>query len=142
MANRIKFTPKAQAKFIEQLMMGDTMVEAAEEAGVHVRTVYDHKTADPDFAALVEMANEIGCEANLVPVAINRARDGWDEPVFHQGEECGTIRRFDNGLLWKIIQAKSKAYRAALPRGVDLGESILSLAEELKLARQRSGVKE
>ena len=141
MANKTKMTPKAKEKYLERLMMGDSMTEAADAIGVARQTPYTTKVEDPAFAAMVEMANEIGCETNLVPVAINRARDGWEEPVFHQGEECGTIRRFDNNLLWKLIQAKSKAYRAALPRGVDLGESILSLAEELKAARLRSGVK-
>ncbi|HVZ80317.1 MAG TPA: hypothetical protein VHE12_05870 [bacterium] len=139
MANRTKFTPKAKEKFLQCLQNGDTIVQAAEKAGVSRQTPYDHMKADAKFAEQVAMSNEIGAEAHLLPVAINRARDGWEEPVFYEGAEVGTIRRFDNNLLWKLIQAKSKRYRIPT-ESKDLGAQLIDLAEELKAGRQRAGI--
>ena len=109
-----------------------TIADIAREAGVSKTTPYRWMEEDPGFKAQVEQANEIGAECNLLPVAINRARDGWDEPVFHKGEECGMIRRFDNNLLWKLIQAKIKAYRPPTAFEVGTTEGLAAIMASIK----------
>ena len=37
-------------------------------------------------------------------VCIERATDGWLEPVFYQGKPCGVVRRFDGGLAQFLLR--------------------------------------
>jgi hypothetical protein len=36
--------------------------------------------------------------------AVERATVGWLEPVFFQGKQCGTVRRYDGGLLMFLLR--------------------------------------
>ncbi len=136
MANRTKRTPKALKKFFDELMDGASLTEAADAAGIGRRTVYDWMENDPEFEAKVAVANDIGAESSLIPVATKHAKDGWEEPVFHKGEEVGTITRYDHNLLWKLILAKSKRYRT--PLRVESEISIVEdLGEKMRKAEER-----
>lgn len=42
----------------------------------------------------------------LEATVINRGQYGWDEPVFWKGKVVGHIRRFDNKLLLRALEAK------------------------------------
>jgi len=140
MANRTKFTPNAKAKFLKLLGEGKTITESCDAVGVARQTSYDHMREDPAFQEAVDQAVEIGVESSLIPVARNRAVDGWLEPVFYEGQEVGTIRRFDNVLLWKLITAKSKRYRGGISGKTDAGDQIIDLGKELAAARARAGI--
>lgn len=35
--------------------------------------------------------------------AVRRATVGWDEPVYYQGNVCGQVRRYSDGLLMKLL---------------------------------------
>ena len=37
--------------------------------------------------------------------AVRRAKEGWLEPVFHQGIQVGTRRRYSDRLLMFLLQA-------------------------------------
>jgi hypothetical protein len=43
----------------------------------------------------------------LESVAIERAGEGWLEPVFYQGAPCGEVRRFDSGLLQFLLRGQA-----------------------------------
>ena len=45
----------------------------------------------------------------LESVAIERAGEGWLEPVFYQGAPCGEVRRFDSGLLQFLLRGQAPA---------------------------------
>lgn len=40
-----------------------------------------------------------------------RAIDGWDEPVFHNGQEVGAVRKYDSRLLIAMARANLPEYR-------------------------------
>lgn len=85
--------------------------ESAKAAGVGRVTVYDHRKRHPDFAEAWDEAKTVGADT-LEDEAVRRARDGWDEPVFYQGEHVSTIRKFSDTLLIFLLKgAKPDKYR-------------------------------
>jgi hypothetical protein len=36
---------------------------------------------------------------------VERAMEGWVEPVLYRGRVCGTIQRHSNRLLWLMLKA-------------------------------------
>ena len=75
-----------------------TIKQAAEAAGVDRTMHYHWLKQDPEYATAWERAKKAFIE-NLENEARRRAVDGWEEPVFHQGEMCGTRRKFSDTLL-------------------------------------------
>lgn len=47
----------------------------------------------------------------LVDEARRRAHDGWDEPVWHQGEQVGLVRKYDSTMLIFLIKRHFPEYR-------------------------------
>jgi hypothetical protein len=76
------------------------------------RCAYDHREADADFAAEWDDAVEEATDT-LEQEARRRALDGWDEPVFWQGAECGVVRKYSDRLLELMLRANRPKYRAS-----------------------------
>lgn len=74
-----------------------TITHAAKEAGV-VRQQHYEWLECPDYKACYDAAHAEACDV-LEQEARRRATTGWDEPVFHNGEECGVKRKFSDTLL-------------------------------------------
>lgn len=71
---------------------------SAEKAGIHRDSHLRWLGEDPDYAKRFEIAQKEAVES-LETEMIRRGRDGYLEPVFYQGEECGEIRKFSDTLL-------------------------------------------
>ena len=70
-----------------------------------------HRAADVDFAARWDEAKRIGAEA-LEDEAVRRAARGVDEPVFHQGAQVGTVRKYSDTLAIFLLKgAMPEKYR-------------------------------
>lgn len=82
--------------------------KACQSANVDRSTFYDWLKADPDYKAAFEAAQERTTRM-LEDEAFRRAFDGVDEPVFHQGQECGKIRRYSDTLLIFLLKAQNPA---------------------------------
>jgi hypothetical protein len=72
-------------------------------AGVGRTTAYMHRRSDPEFGERWKALWET-CVDDLEQSLFSRAKDGWEEPVFYQGKECGRIRKFDHRLGEFFIQ--------------------------------------
>ena len=101
-------TEKAPSKkkaeiFLSALAQYGNVTRAADEAGWN-RCLYRKRQADPAFARAWDEAAAIGVAA-LEDEARRRAYEGWDEPVWHKGEECGTVRKFSDTLLIVLLKA-------------------------------------
>ena len=92
MANRIKFTPKKQADFLDRIAGGWSITDGAKAAGVSTRTIYDHKAADSAFATALEDALEAGSDV-LEDEARRRAVDGvtQEKGIYHRGNLVGSV---------------------------------------------------
>lgn len=95
----------------EKISETGNITRACEEVGVARQTHYQWYRTDPDYAALVEAAIELGVE-RLEDEARRRAVEGWEEPVFHQGVMVDTVRKYSDTLLIFLLKgAKPKKYR-------------------------------
>jgi len=95
-------TPK-KAKFLKALCEFGNVTLAAKTAGLHRQNLYKLRSEDPDFAQAWAEAAEIGVAA-LEDEARRRAFEGWDEPVWHQGQQCGVVRKYSDTLLIFLLK--------------------------------------
>ncbi len=112
MAHMTKVTPKKKVAFCKSLVeTGGNVSKAALLIGVARQNCYVHKEADPEFAQAWDDAVEEGTE-DLEEEARRRAYKGVLEPVFHQGAECGFVRKYSNTLLIFLLKGrKPDVYR-------------------------------
>lgn len=95
----------ARDSFLAALAETGNITRSCQKAKVPRQTAYDWKHADADFAQKWEAAVELGVDA-LEDEATRRAKEGTDKPVFHQGEQCGTIREFSDTLMVCLLKAR------------------------------------
>ena len=104
-------TPKKENEFLAALAATCNVTRACEAAGLGRRTAYQWRDADPEFAARWENARRIGAEA-LEDECMRRATEGVEEPVFFQGVECGTVRKYSDTLAIFLLKgAMPEKYR-------------------------------
>jgi len=107
---QLKRLSNNQKAFLFQYARIGTVTHAAEAAGVGRRQHYDW-LKDADYAAAFEQANREACDV-LEQEARRRATEGWDEPVFHEGGQCGVKRKFSDTLLIFLMKgAMPEKYR-------------------------------
>ncbi len=92
-----------QLAFLRAFRACGIITRAAKAVGIDRTTHYDWLADDPQYRD--EFALAITQAGPAVEEEIfRRAMDGFDEPVFHQGKQCGVIRKFSDTLL--IFAAK------------------------------------
>jgi hypothetical protein len=77
--------------FLGRLAEGLTVTQAANEAGVARRTVYQHRADDPDSAHAWDDAWEQGTDT-LEAEAWRRARDGTERPIIPASRRALRLR--------------------------------------------------
>ena len=104
-------TPENERAFLAALATTCSVTKACELTGLPRPTVYGWRAADADFAARWDEAKRIGAEA-LEDEAMRRAAEGVDEPVFHQGAQVGTVRKYSDTLAIFLLKgAMPEKYR-------------------------------
>ena len=103
MANRTKRTPQKDGKFLKALAEMP-VGQAAMKAGYSRRSVYEYRETDPAFAQDWDDAVALYIE-KLEQEADRRAFVGYEEPVWYQGEQCGTTRKYSDSLLMFRLKA-------------------------------------
>lgn len=104
-ATKAKKTAAAKAAFLAAFEELGIPVAAAKAAEVGLRSVHRWRVDDDEFAAEYDEclnAAAIGWEDE----ARRRAIEGYDEPVFYQGSECGTKRKFSDTLLIFLLNGQ------------------------------------
>lgn len=105
MANKTTRTPARDAKFLDAIRKGATVSDACAAACYTRSIAYTYRTQDPKFAEAWDEANEDAIE-RMEREADRRAVEGYDRPVFHNGVEVGSERRFSDVLLIFRLKAK------------------------------------
>jgi len=82
--------------------------QAAEEAGIQRRTHYDWLAADPEYKARFAESDIIATKA-LEDEAARRALHGVEEPVWHQGMECGRVLKYSDRLMEFLLKGRDPA---------------------------------
>lgn len=104
MANNTILTHEKRSQFLALLAEYGNVTRAAEESGLGRVYLYQARKHDPDFAAEWDDASKVGA-ARLEDEARKRAAEGWDEPVWYQGVQCGTVRKYSDTLLICLLKA-------------------------------------
>lgn len=121
--------------FLEELRKRYSVTHACKAAGVGRSTAYEHRDSDKAFADAWSEVWETNVD-DLEDSALQRAAHGWLEPVFYKGEECGTIRRFDNTLsafmLRKLRKARYGDDEAALDEADKIAAKIRQAVAEAR----------
>jgi hypothetical protein len=100
----LKMTRECKDRFLAELSKYGNVTQAARVVNVSRPVLYKHKRDEEDFRVEWESAARIGALA-LEDEARRRAYEGWEDPVFHKGEQCGTVRKFSDTLLLRLLQA-------------------------------------
>lgn len=96
-----------KSKFLEAFRRHGNVSWAARESGVPHRTlVYKWRDDDAEFAQEFASA-EIDATETLEAEAFRRGHDGVEEPVFHQGEICGAVKKYSDTLLIVMLKARA-----------------------------------
>lgn len=83
---------------------------AADAAGIDRSTHYDWMKSDPEYPALFAEAERLAADF-IRDKAVEKAVEGWEEPVFHNGQVCGHIRKFSDRLHERLLEAKCPEFR-------------------------------
>ena len=113
-----------------------TVTHAAELAGVSRNAHYMWMQDDPEYPEKFREAEKQACEV-LEKEIRRRAVEGVDEPVFHKGEQCGTVRKYSDTLL--IFAAKGampEKYRENAKLEIDLKANITGQVDLARLSAE------
>ena len=114
-------TPKKKAEFCDALRTGQSVSGACKAASIIRRTAYKWRDADPDFAKAWDHAIEDGTDA-LEDEARRRAFEGAEEPVFYQGKQVGTVRKYSDTLLIFLLKGRRPdKFKDRVAHGGDTG---------------------
>ena len=100
----MKLTFKKRTAFLSALAEYGNVTQAAKKAGVNRVYLYEVKAEDKAFKKEWEKAARYGA-LRLEDEARRRAIEGWEEPVWHKGMECGTVRKYSDTLLIVLLKA-------------------------------------
>jgi hypothetical protein len=97
--NRIDtLTPDTRARFLDVLSRTDNVTEACREIQKSRAWVYHCRDVDPTFAEAWETAKQVAADEVFFE-ARRRAVNGYEDPVFYQGEQVGTVKRYSDRML-------------------------------------------
>lgn len=126
--------PDADDTFFTAIENGHPVNAACAMAGYARRCVYRWRSADPIFAARWRDANAVAVDL-LADEADRRGRDGFDEPVFYKGEQCGAKRRYSDGLLLARLKALRPEQYRETPTLISFGHPAPSPPRDFELER-------
>jgi hypothetical protein len=109
------FTAERQEQFLEAVRGGASGREAARLVGISPTTAYNlYNSADgAAFRAAWDEAARV-TDIVLEDTAFDRAVNGQEEIVYHQGERVGVRWKYDNNLLMKLLRARNPLKYAPL----------------------------
>ena len=108
---------KKRRGFLAALRETGNVVKAAREAGMSTSAAY-RLSKHADYSEVFEAAKAEGEQAlayRLLEEARRRAEDGVLEPVFYQGQEVGTVRKYSDNLLMFKIKGLMPKFRDNFP---------------------------
>lgn len=106
----MKLTPEKLSAFCAALAETGQVSKACAAVDISRQTAYGWREDLPEFAEAWDRALKISTTV-LEDEAVRRGHDGWDEPVWHQGVQCGTVRKYSDTMLIFTLKARDPKYR-------------------------------
>jgi len=95
-------TPERMRAMMNAYAETCNIVAAARKAGIARKTHYRWMER-PKYAAVFEKTKRLAADY-LESEAVTRATKGWLEPIYYQGSRCGSVRRYDGGLMQFLLR--------------------------------------
>jgi hypothetical protein len=122
-----------KAAFLEAYSKLGTITHAAKAAGVPRSSHYEWLQTDPEYRKAYDDAEQQAIEG-LEREARRRAIEGTEEPVFHQGQIVGGVRKYSDTLLIFLLKgARPERYRERVDMTVDIRREAERVAAEAGL---------
>lgn len=100
----MKLTPERLSAFCAALSETCNVGKACAAVGISRMTAYNWRDDIPEFKDAWDKALAVGVTA-LEDEAHRRGFEGTDEPVFHLGAQCGTVRKYSDTLAIFLLKA-------------------------------------
>jgi len=98
------YDDRRKVRFLRNLAISSHVANSAAAAGVAVSTVYNWRERDPEFFRAWMRSLSAGYEL-LEMDLLDRARNGVEKAVFHEGKQVATVRQFHDGIGVKLLLA-------------------------------------
>ena len=106
-----KITAKKKREFLAVLLERGNVSAAARAVAVSKSTLYEHRKADPQFAAAWDDVKEEFLDG-LEEEAARRAKEGVEEPVYQGGKLVGhVVKRSDVLLMFLLKGGRPEKFR-------------------------------
>lgn len=128
---------RRKLKFLKNLALSSHVSASARAAGVAVSTVYNWRERDPEF--LREWMRSLAAGYELLEMdLLDRARNGVEKPVFHEGQQVATVKHYNDGIGIKLLLAHKQM--VALTRAIedDISPEQIRIDLDRKLADMRT----
>lgn len=103
-------------------------VLAGEVTGIKKNRVMDRARRDPWFNEQLNEARQLSVE-RLEGEAYRRAVIGVDEPLYYQGEIFGTVKKYSDKLLLKLLEVNDERYSPKLNLNVNRPMDLSKLSD-------------
>lgn len=120
-----------QARFLSEYAKCGNILLAANKAKIKRAKHYDWLEGDPDYEVRFATAHEEACEV-LEAEAHRRAVVGIQEPVWYQGQKCGSIKKYSDTLLIFLMKGAMPDKYAEFVRA-NIQHKILSRGPDLSI---------
>ena len=138
------YDDRRKVKFLKNLATSSHVSASAKAAGVAVSTVYNWRERDPEF--LREWMRALAAGYELLEMdLLNRARNGVETPIFHEGKQVATVKQYHDGIGVKLLLAHKEmvALTRALEDDINPEQMRIDLDRKLgdmrmKLLRRRA----
>lgn len=98
-------------QFLEWLRKGYSVTKACDQIGITTRQAYVHRNAYDEFAEQWDDALDSGSDL-LEDVAVDRAVNGTERPIFANGVRVGSTKEHNDNLLMFLLKGrKPEKYR-------------------------------
>jgi hypothetical protein len=150
MSNTKLIRQEKKRVFLEALVELGTVSAAVDTLGLTKSLPYYWKSKDPEFAEQFEQAQREAAVYCLEKEAHRRGVQGIDDPVFYQGQQVATVKKYSDTLLIFLLKgALPEKYKDGAQVQVNTQSNThvnvlevganSSLAEQLLQSMERSG---
>lgn len=117
-------TPEIKEAMLELLEDLPNITAVRKVFGIKNGALARARKADPDFNTKIAEAKAAGYDL-MEEEARRRAVDGWEEPVWFQGEEVGSVRKYSDTLMkFLLTHCKPKKFNPGAKLTVGDGEKV------------------